>query len=48
MDQTADILITNARVYTVDKMNPHAEAVAVRGNRIIFVGGTKDASELVG
>src|SRR6266568_3442051 len=30
----ADIVIRNARVYTVDKDRPSAQAVAVRGNRI--------------
>lgn len=43
MTQHADLLITNARVYTVDDTNPQAEAVAVRGNRIIFVGSAADA-----
>lgn len=43
MPQLADLLITNAAVYTVDDANPHAEAVAVRGNRIVFVGSAADA-----
>jgi len=38
MGQPADLLITNARVYTADPANPYAEAVAVVGNRIVFVG----------
>ncbi len=38
MTQFADLLITNAHIYTVDENNPHAQAIAVRGNRIIFVG----------
>jgi predicted amidohydrolase YtcJ len=40
--QTADLLIINATVYTVDKNNSIAEAVAIRGNRIVGVGSTKD------
>lgn len=44
MLQSADLLITNAVVYTVDDTNPHAEAVAVRGNRIVFVGSNADAN----
>ncbi len=43
MPSPADLLITNAQVYTVDDNNPHAEAVAVRGNRIVFVGSSAEA-----
>jgi predicted amidohydrolase YtcJ len=43
MSDYADLLITNARVYTVDASQPYAEAVAVRGNRIHFVGSTAAA-----
>lgn len=43
MPQQADLIITNAHVYTVDDANPFAEAVAVRGNRIAFVGSADDA-----
>jgi predicted amidohydrolase YtcJ len=32
----ADTIFTNAAVYTADPANPRAEAVAVRGNRIVF------------
>ena len=38
MTQLADLIITNARVFTSDESNPHAEAVAIKGNRIIYVG----------
>jgi predicted amidohydrolase YtcJ len=40
-----DILITNARVFTADEKNPCAEAVAVKGNRIVFVGSKQEAAE---
>lgn len=43
MTNFADLLITNAHVYTVDEQHPHAQAVAVRGNRIVFVGNDDDA-----
>src|SRR5215204_1972835 len=36
--QPADIIITNAKVFTSDESNSRAEAVAVKGNRIIYVG----------
>jgi len=48
MSTYADYLFVNAAVYTADPANPHAEAVAVRGNRIVFVGRTADATDLRG
>jgi predicted amidohydrolase YtcJ len=48
MTAAADILFTNAAVYTADPANPRAEAVAVRGNRIVFVGRAAEAAELRG
>ena len=41
--EAADIIITNAKVYTVDPENPTAEAVAIRGNKIVFVGKSDEA-----
>lgn len=38
MAATADIIITNGRVLTMDKATPRAEAVALSGNRILAVG----------
>lgn len=40
--EQADLLITNARVYTVDGRFTIAEAVAVKNSRIVAVGTTKD------
>lgn len=45
MSQLADTLIINAKVITMDRARPRAEAVAVRGERIVFVGGTVEASQ---
>ena len=42
MPQPADFIIENARVWTGDPKNPSAEAVAVRGRRIAYVGTTAD------
>jgi len=39
----ADIVITSARIFTADDSNPYAEAVAVRGNRIVYVGNNAGA-----
>src|SRR2546423_8844944 len=35
---SATLIVTNAAVYTVDKQQPKAEAVAVIGDRIVAVG----------
>jgi hypothetical protein len=40
MSPAADIVITNAKVFTSDETNLHAEAVAVKGNRIVYVGSS--------
>ncbi len=44
----ADLVLTNAYVYTVDAERSVAEAVAVRENRIVFVGSADDAEDYVG
>jgi predicted amidohydrolase YtcJ len=38
----ADLIITNAKIWTVDKTRPHAEALAVLGDRIVAVGSAAD------
>src|SRR5947208_15139056 len=38
----ADLIITNAKVWTVDKSNPTAQAVAVLGDHIVAVGSNSD------
>jgi predicted amidohydrolase YtcJ len=48
MTPSADILIYNARVFTADKVNPSAEALAVKGNRIVFVGSNTSAKDWQG
>ena len=40
--QNADLLIINANIYTVDADNSKAEAIAIRGSRIVAVGSTQD------
>ncbi len=40
----ADLIITNAKVWTVDKANPTAQAVAVLGERIVAVGSNADVA----
>lgn len=46
--QQADLILTNARVYTADAARPRAQAIAVRGDRIIFVGSAQEANALRG
>jgi predicted amidohydrolase YtcJ len=44
----ADLLVLNGKVYTADAQAHFAEAVAVRGSRIVAVGTTSDLSKLRG
>ena len=44
----ADYVFTNGKVYTVDETQPWAEAVAVRGNKIVYVGDADGANAYVG
>ena len=48
MTDAADIIVTNARILTMDEGNPRAEAVAVRGGEIVAVGDRASVSELRG
>jgi predicted amidohydrolase YtcJ len=38
----ADLIITNAKIWTVDKARPNAEALAVLGERIVAVGSATE------
>ncbi len=40
----ADILITNARVLTMDPARPRAEALAIKGARILRAGSKADVA----
>jgi predicted amidohydrolase YtcJ len=46
--EPADLIFTNGNVYTVNDRQPHAEAVAVKGERIAFVGSNSDAEKFRG
>lgn len=39
----ADVIVTNARIYTVDANRPRAEAMAIRDGRVLFVGSARGA-----
>ncbi|MES2524157.1 MAG: amidohydrolase [Gemmatimonadota bacterium] len=45
---SADLIVTNARVYTADESRPLVEAFAVRGGKIVFVGSQREAAILKG
>ena len=47
-DSRADIAFTNAYVYTVDSGRNIEEAVAIKGNRIVYVGDDAGLAEFVG
>src|SRR6059058_5668078 len=40
-----DLLFTNGNVYTVNDKQPHAEAIAVKAGRIVFVGSNEGAKK---
>lgn len=45
---TADILIENARIVTMDSQRPHAEAVALKDGAILAIGDRSELSGLAG
>ena len=44
----ADLVVTNARIYTVDDARPLAAALAVKDGRVLFVGSEREALALRG
>jgi predicted amidohydrolase YtcJ len=44
----ADLVVTNAIIYTADSAQPRAEALAISANRIVFVGSASGAAALAG
>src|SRR5262249_29585001 len=40
--------LKNANIYTVDEHKPHAQAVAVKGNKIVFVGSDAEVQPWIG
>ena len=45
---TADLVILNSKVITMDPRHPLAEAVAVKGENIIAVGRNEEIRDLIG
>ncbi|HYR74869.1 MAG TPA: amidohydrolase [Pyrinomonadaceae bacterium] len=46
--EPADLIFTNANVYTANDQQPRAEAVAVKMDRIVFVGSNAEAKKYQG
>jgi predicted amidohydrolase YtcJ len=44
----ADVVLHGGPVYTVDAVRSWAEAVAIKGDRIVYVGGSKGAAAWIG
>ena len=47
-NQPADLVLKNANIYTVDEHKPHVQAVAVKGDKIVFVGSDSEVQLRVG
>jgi hypothetical protein len=43
-----DLVLTGGRIFTADSARPWAEALAIRGNRIVAVGADADVARLAG
>jgi len=48
VESSASYVFTNGKVYTVNEKQPWAEAVAVDGNKIVFVGSNTEARKYIG
>jgi predicted amidohydrolase YtcJ len=46
--QDPDLVVFNAKVYTIDPRAPKAEAFAVKGGRFVAIGSTADIKGLIG
>src|SRR5207248_11142468 len=44
--ETPDAVFVNGNIYTGNEQQPHAEALAVQADRILFVGSNSDAQKL--
>ncbi len=47
-DRPADLLVTNAKIYTADRTRPRVQALAVRDGRLMFAGSEIEARSLAG
>lgn len=47
-EHSADVIITNARIYTVNSKQPWAEAIVIAGDKIVAVGSEKEVETFHG
>ena len=47
-DPGADLVLTNGRIWTGDENRPYAQAVAIEGERIVFVGDDFAVGDFIG
>jgi len=47
MPTSATLIIQNAKIFTSDENNPYAEAVAIKANRIIYVGNNDGVEKYI-
>ena len=43
--EPAETIFVNGNIYTVNDRQPHAEAIAIKGGRIVFVGSNAEAEK---
>ena len=48
ISHSADTVLTGGKIYTVNKEQPWAEAVAVKNNKIVYVGDAEGAKAFIG
>jgi predicted amidohydrolase YtcJ len=46
--ESADLIFRNGNVYTVNERQPRAEAIAIKGDRVIFVGSNAEVKKYEG
>jgi hypothetical protein len=46
--EAAELVLSNAKVFTVNKTQPEAEAVAVKDGKIVFAGSDEDVKRFIG
>lgn len=46
--ETADLILINGNIYTVDPANPWVDALAIKGDRILKTGSTDEIEQLKG
>src|SRR5215510_15806 len=47
-DGTVDLILFNGRITTLDRQNPQAQAIAIRGDRFVAAGTEQDLMRLAG